>query len=99
MVQSAFEKLLAKIGVSQPQRSQGSISHKHIRELLDNKWQNDSSFPWLTDGDFLSGSYARGTKIHPLNDIDVMMVIDGTGLRAIEKGQSQILISGKIIKQ
>jgi hypothetical protein len=87
MIQSALEKLLTKIGVSQAQKSQGSTSHQHIRGLLDNKWQNDSSFPWLTSGDFLSGSYARGTKIHPLDDIDVMMVIDGTGLRVIEHGQ------------
>ncbi len=87
MVQPAFEKLLGKIGVSQAQRSQGSTSHQHIRGLLDSKWQSDSSFPWLTDGDFLSGSYARGTKIYPLDDIDVMVVIDGTGLNAIRGGQ------------
>lgn len=87
MIESAFEKLLERVGVSQAQRSQGSTSHQHVRSLLDNKWQNDSSFPWLTDGDFLSGSYARGTKIHPLDDIDVMVVIDGTGLYAIRQGQ------------
>ncbi|MBP6929679.1 MAG: hypothetical protein KBB77_01955 [Candidatus Moranbacteria bacterium] len=87
MVQSAFEKLLSKIGVSQAQRSQGSTSHGYIRKLLNNKWQNDPLFPWLTSGDFLSGSYARGTKIYPLDDIDVMMVIDGTGLFVFEKGQ------------
>lgn len=87
MVQPAFENLLTKIGVSAAQRSQGSTSHQYIRGLLDNKWQNDSSFPWLTDGDFLSGSYARETMIHPLDDIDVMMVIDGHGLHAISNGQ------------
>lgn len=87
MIQGAFEKLLGKIGVSQFQISRGSTSHQYVRGLLDNKWKNDSSFPWLTDGDFLSGSYARGTKIHPLDDIDVMMVIDGTGLFVVENGQ------------
>lgn len=87
MINKAFENLLPKIGVSQFQISQGSKSHQYIRELLSNKWQTDSSFPWLTDGDFLSGSYARGTKIHPLDDIDVMMVIDGTDLSVIEQGQ------------
>ena len=79
MIQGAFESQLEKIGVSIAQRSQGSTSHIHVRGLLDNKWRTNSSFPWPIDGDFLSGSYARGTKIRPLDDIDVMMVIDGTG--------------------
>ena len=87
MVQTALEKQLSKIGVSQAQRSQGSRSHQHVRGLLDNKWQNDPTFPWLTDGDFLSGSYARETKIHPLDDIDVMIVMDGAGLYAIRLGK------------
>lgn len=87
MIHNAFEKLLGKIGVSQAQRSQGSTSHQYVRGLLDNKKENDDSFPWLTDGDFLSGSYARGTKIYPLDDIDVMVVIDGTGLYAHQNGQ------------
>jgi len=88
MVQAAFDKLLGTIGLSASQKSQGSTSHQYVRGLLDKKWQSDSSFPWLVEGDFLSGSYARGTKIHPLNDIDVMVVLDGTGLTAFDKGQT-----------
>ncbi len=87
MPHQAFENFLAKtVNLSAAQISQGSKSHTHVRELLDNKWQNDSDFPWLVDGDFLSGSYARGTKIHPLDDIDIMIVLDGTGLFAISNG-------------
>lgn len=66
--------------------SQGSKSHNYIRGLLKNKSDIDSLFPRLVEGDFLSGSYSRGTKNHPLNDIDVMMIIDGNGLYVIQNG-------------
>lgn len=86
-IEQAFEKLLVnKINLSQPQITQGSRSHQHIRELLDNKWRSNERFPWLVDGDFLSGSYARGTKISPLDDIDVMMILDGHGLVPLYNG-------------
>jgi len=76
-----LQELLDKeINLAQEHISQGSKSHTYIRDLLANKRQTDSTFPWLLDGDFLSGSYARGTKLHPLDDIDVMIVLDGAGL-------------------
>lgn len=66
--------------------SQGSKSHNYIRDLLKNKSSVDTLFPRLIEGDFLSGSYSRETKNHPLNDIDIMMVIDGHGLYVIQNG-------------
>ena len=81
MIESKLQELLDKeINLSQGHVSQGSKSHIYIRDLLANKRTTDSTFPWLLDGDFLSGSYARGTKLHPLDDIDVMIILDGTGL-------------------
>ncbi len=83
----AFENLLEKsINLSPAQISQGSKSHTYVRDLLDNKWQTHNSFPWIVEGDFLSGSYGRGTKIYPLDDIDVMIVLDGHGLVPISGG-------------
>ncbi len=82
-----FDDFLSKeINISEAQRAQGSTSHLYLRGLLANKSETDSTFPVLLDGDFLSGSYARGTKTHPLDDIDVMMVLDGSGLVVVEKG-------------
>lgn len=88
-----LENLIAKkVTLSQPQIEQGATSHNRIRELLSNKKETDPSFPWLIEGDFLSGSYARGTKIYPLNDIDVMMVLDGTGLFLLQNGYAANVI-------
>ncbi len=81
MFETKLQEFLDKeINLNQGHVSQGSTSHTYIRDLLANKRTTDPSFPWLLDGDFLSGSYARGTKLHPLDDIDVMIVLDGTGL-------------------
>jgi hypothetical protein len=69
------------------QREQAGTSHNYVREVLRGKENTDQVFPWLIDGDFLSGSFARNTKIRPLNDVDVMMIIDGHGLRVIKDGR------------
>ncbi len=66
--------------------SQGSRSHTYIRDLLKNKSDRDLLFPRFIEGDFLSGSYSRETKNYPLDDIDVMMVVDGNGLCVIQNG-------------
>jgi len=88
MIETAFSSFLSKnVALAKPDISQGSKSHNYIRSLLTNKHQTDGQFPSFVDGDFLSGSYARGTKIHPLDDIDVMMVIDGRGFHAIRHGR------------
>ncbi len=89
VIHTALDNFLqAELTLSTWQITQGSKSHLYIRSLLGNKWTQDPTFPRLIDGDFLSGSYARGTKIFPLDDIDVMMVIDGAGLYAIRKGET-----------
>lgn len=83
----AFTNLLEReLTLNASHISQGSKSHNFIRDLLKNKSEEDTSFPRFVEGDFLSGSYARYTKIHPLDDIDVMMVIDGSGLVVIDAG-------------
>ena len=86
--ESAFDDVVAKHGtITLPQISQASTSHTYIRDLLTNKSQYDETFPRFVDGDFLSGSYGRGTKTLPFDDIDVMMPIDGTSLFPIRNGQ------------
>ena len=87
--ESAFNDLLSRHGtLSVPQISRASTSHNRVREILANKSGVDASFARLVTGDFLSGSYGRGTKIPPLDDIDVMMPIDGEGLYPTRNGMS-----------
>ncbi len=64
------EFLKKEVNVSPEQISQASTSHTYIRSLLANKKETDNKFPWIIDGDFLSGSYARGTKLFPLDEAD-----------------------------
>lgn len=40
---------------------------------------DDTNFPWLTGQRVLFGSFARRTKIRPLDDIDIMVVMHGGG--------------------
>lgn len=88
--------LTEKINLTQTEISQGSTSHNNVRKILKNKQDRDTSFPRLLEGDFLSGSYDRGTKIRPLDDIDVLMVIDGGGLRLTNGGivQNNVYVRG-----
>ncbi len=89
-INTALDKLLkVNINIGQTARSQGSISHNYIRDVLKGKSSTNPLFPRLVDGDFLSGSYARGTKLKPLDDIDVMVVIDGAGLHVVNSGLVQ----------
>lgn len=87
-VDSALKALVDReIALTLPQISQGAKSHTYVKDLLENKSRSFPTFPRILNGaGFLSGSYARGTKNHPLNDIDVMVVMDGTGLFAWSKG-------------
>ncbi len=98
--ESAFDEVLARHGtITLPQISQASTSHTYIRDLLTNKSEYDATFPRFVDGDFISGSYGRGTKTPPLDDIDVMMPIDGTGFSPIRNGQpwsATVRSSGKL---
>lgn len=86
-VNQAFDDLLVNhLTLNESEIARGSKSHNYIRDVLANKNNNDNSFPLFVDGDFLSGSYARGTKIHPLDDIDILMIMDGSGLSVIKNG-------------
>jgi hypothetical protein len=84
LVDRTLERYLAKeIAIPTTARSSASTSQNHLRQVLRNKANADSSFPELltqTDADFLGGSFARHTKIWPLDDIDLFLPLEGGGL-------------------
>lgn len=84
----AFNKFLAEVvNFSGAEREQGSISHNYLRAQLTSYASSHANFPNLISGDFLSGSFGRRTAVKPLDDIDVFMIMDGVGLRAVRGGQ------------
>jgi hypothetical protein len=83
-VAQALENLLErKINIPQGTRSTASDSQNHLREFLRNEATRDAGFPRIlsdADADFLGGSFARHTKIWPLDDIDIYFPLEGANL-------------------
>lgn len=83
-VAGAFETFIDReITIPKGIRSRASVSHNRLREILDDENANDTTFPRIlsaVDDDFLGGSFARHTKIWPLDDIDIYLPLDGAGL-------------------
>src|SRR5262245_52227652 len=90
-VDGAFEKFLDKeINISKAMRHKASTSQQHIRDFLADEHDRDPFFPrLLSDADFLGGSFARHTKVWPLDDIDIYFSIDGHGLIYTKRGWVQ----------
>jgi len=83
-ISRAFQRFLdAQINIASGVREDASVSHNHLRDFLSDEHDRDVHFPRIlreVDSDFLGGSFARHTKIWPLNDIDVYFPIDGSQL-------------------
>ncbi len=89
-VSSVFEDFLESfINISSGIRSEASTSQRHLREFLREECDRDRGFPLalsVNDIDFIGGSFARHTKIWPLDDIDLYIPLEGTGLSYYEGG-------------
>lgn len=100
-VELAFLNLLdSEINISTDLRSEASVSQKRIRDIITTENSRDSTFPAILkiqDNDFLGGSFARHTKISPLDDIDVYFPIDGATLTFTDSEKSFLVISDGIL--
>lgn len=83
-VAGAFDQFLdAQINIPKGTRSRASTSQNHLRDFLIAEADRDATFPRVlreADSDFLGGSFARHSRIWPLDDIDVYFPIDGHSL-------------------
>ncbi|QDU19839.1 hypothetical protein [Urbifossiella limnaea] len=83
-VAGVFDEFLDQhINITRGIRNRAGTSQNHLREFLADETDRDEGFPRvlsIEDWDFLGGSFARHTKIWPLDDIDVYLPLDGTGL-------------------
>src|SRR4030042_3868859 len=102
-INSAFETFMDnEINIPKGIRSIASTSQKHLREFLSSEKDRDDTFPrvlLIEDNDFLGGSFARHTKIWPLDDIDIYIPLDGHSLFYSEWGMVQpyTVVSDSII--
>lgn len=88
---ACFEELLTSaINLPDGIRAIASVSHQNLRDFLRKECERDSTFPpVLKDADFLGGSFARHTKVRPLDDIDIYVPLDGANLFYYEAGSLQ----------
>ena len=83
---NAFRENVIDLDPGQTQRARAS--RDYLCEQLKGLQNWDSSFPTLT-GDFHPfGSFARGTKTRPLNDIDLLVVLNGRGTTSKQPSSS-----------
>lgn len=89
-VDGAFEQLLDfEINIPKGIRSKASDSQTHLRKFLESEHTRDATFPRILaqkDNDFLGGSFARHTKIWPLDDVDIYFPLDGFSLVYLQNG-------------
>lgn len=91
--------LVTKVNPKFDAIKQAAESQKNLKEILTNKLTEDQELPSVLEGhDFLFGSAIRGTKPTPYDDIDLMLVLDGSTLVAKENGfdVGTVFGSGKI---
>lgn len=70
-VECCLRQVLRQIEPTAEQKAGARRSHLHLRELLDSGRIGDR----IVDI-YLSGSYARDTAIRPLDDVDLIVVVD-----------------------
>ncbi len=102
-VKQYFETYLeTHISIGKGIRARASSSHNALREFLRTEHSRDATFPVLLedrDRDFIGGSFARHTKVWPLDDIDIYFPIDGRGLLYWKGGSltcTTVVSDGKI---
>lgn len=89
MLEESLQKFLSnKVNPEQDVVLQASDSEERLRGILKTKLEAGEDLPSVLDGQqFLYGSAIRGTKPAPFDDVDLMLVLDGSLLNAIEGGQ------------
>lgn len=63
--------LVRRIEPTPTQKNGAARSQNHLREVL-----NSGQMSTRIETSYLSGSYARDTAIHPLDDVDIIFIVD-----------------------
>lgn len=70
-VPKAFEQFIKSLIPTEKENESIINRHEYIRKTLSGKVINDKRKPH-----FLTGSYKRHTQIRPVNDVDIMIILD-----------------------
>ena len=94
-VNMAFEEFMTKyVRLDPTQTTTARSSRDNLLTNL-NEFSRDDDFFVLADGCHLKfGSFARRTKIRPLDDIDLLICISAEGLRTYTESGSTFYING-----
>jgi hypothetical protein len=90
-VWGAFDKFRKDIvDLDQDLTKTARASRDYLFDQLKRLARQNPGFPQLT-GDYLSfGSFARKTKVQPLDDIDVLIILNGNGTTEVQSPQSYV---------
>lgn len=83
-VQEAFIKFRSKLELTNQESTDASSRQKEVRGVMDGAFH--------IERDFLTGSYARWTKIKPLKDVDIFCVL-GTDERHYRDKKPSVLLA------
>lgn len=87
-----IEELIVKISPGQKEISQASKSHNFVRDFLNKKSVDGEFFP--IDTTFLTGSYSRQTKLSPIDDVDMFIVLNGSYAKMQFLSDTRIIPNG-----
>ncbi|NMG20151.1 hypothetical protein [Brasilonema bromeliae] len=80
-VQAAFKKFQSKIvDLERSTTEKGRTSRDYLFKQVKRLVKNHSDFPPLKGNYIPFGSFARKTKIRPLDDIDILLLLNGRGI-------------------
>lgn len=82
-----FRKIVVDLEAGEVKKARAS--RNYLCDQLKMVEQNDSSFPRLTGFPIPFGSFARSTKIRPLNDIDILILLNGSQTEAHQSKSDQ----------
>ena len=92
-VEGAFGSFVAGLKPTASERGQASQSQLHVRDVL-TRAASRGDIPKVLGTEFLTGSYARFTKPHPLDDVDLIVPTDGAGLVPTSGGSTVGTVEG-----
>jgi hypothetical protein len=78
-VWGAFDKFREIVDLDATVTQQARTSRNYLFDQIKSLAQNNSDFPKLSGGYLAFGSFARKTKICPLDDIDILILLNGRG--------------------